>query len=95
MNFLTLFIPICSYLIFYKQLGEIIPKPQLIIFTRMRLVPTLYRENLTATISDHYPQFVIAPAIFSNSPSAKLNIFKRDWKTLFLTNNRCNFEKTF
>ena len=51
--------------------------------------------NLTATISDHYPQFVIAPAIFSNSPSAKLNIFKRDWKTLFLTSNRCNFEKTF
>ena len=33
---------------------------------------------LTATVSDHLPQFLIAPGIFSNIPSTKLNIFERD-----------------
>ena len=31
--------------------------------------------NLTATISDHLPQFLIAPEIFSNPSSTKVNIF--------------------
>ena len=35
--------------------------------------------NLTATISDHIPQFLIAPEIFRNSPSNKSNHFERDW----------------
>ena len=35
--------------------------------------------NLTATISDHLPQFLIAPEIFRNSPSSKSNYFERDW----------------
>ena len=35
--------------------------------------------NLTATISDHLPQFLIAPHIFSNVPNKKNNIFERDW----------------
>ena len=35
--------------------------------------------NLTSTISDHLPQFLIAPHIFSNAPNKKSNIFKRDW----------------
>ena len=35
--------------------------------------------NLTATISDHLPQFLIAPEIFRNSPSNKSNYFERDW----------------
>ena len=35
--------------------------------------------NLTATISDHLPQFLIAPKIFRNSPSNKFNYFERDW----------------
>ena len=35
--------------------------------------------NLTATISDHLPQFLIAPDIFSNSHRAKHNISERDW----------------
>ena len=34
--------------------------------------------NLTATISDHLPQFLIAPHIFSNVPNRKTNIFERD-----------------
>ena len=33
--------------------------------------------NLTAIIFDNLPQFFIAPDIFSNLPSAKLNIFER------------------
>ena len=28
---------------------------------------------------DHFPKFLIAPDIFSNPPSTKLNIFKKDW----------------
>ena len=35
--------------------------------------------NLTATNSDHLPQFLIVPSIFSNPPSNKSNIFERDW----------------
>ena len=35
--------------------------------------------NLTSTISDHLPQFLIAPHIFSNAPNKKSNIFERDW----------------
>ena len=34
--------------------------------------------NLTATMSDHHRQFLIAPDIFSNPSSTKLNIFERD-----------------
>ena len=35
--------------------------------------------NLTVTISNHLPQFLIAPEIFRNSPSIKSNYFDRDW----------------
>ena len=35
--------------------------------------------NLTATISDHLPQFLIAPEIFRNYPRNKSNYFERDW----------------
>ena len=35
--------------------------------------------KLTATISDHLPQFLIAPEIFRNSASNKSNYFKHDW----------------
>ena len=35
--------------------------------------------NLSATISDHLPQFLIAPAIFCNPPANKTNIFERNW----------------
>ena len=35
--------------------------------------------NLTATISDHLPQFPIAPEIFRNSPSKKSNYLERDF----------------
>ena len=35
--------------------------------------------NLTTTISDHLPQFLISPEIFRNPPSNKSNYFERDW----------------
>ena len=35
--------------------------------------------NLTDTISDHLPQFLVAPDILSNPSYNKPNIFERDW----------------
>ena len=35
--------------------------------------------NLTATISDHLPQFVIVPNMFGNISGNKSNIYERDW----------------
>ena len=43
------------------------------------ITPINISGNNTATISDHLPQFLIAPDIFSNLPSIKLDIFQRDW----------------
>ena len=43
------------------------------------ITPNNISGNITATISDHLPQFLIAPRIFSNPPSTKLNILERDW----------------
>ena len=35
--------------------------------------------NLTATISDHLPQFLISPNTFADPPSNRSNIFEREW----------------
>ena len=35
--------------------------------------------NLTATISNHLPQFLIAPDIFCNPPPNKNSIFEKNW----------------
>ena len=43
--------------------------------------------NLTAAISIHLPQFLIAPEIFRNSPSSKSNYFQRGWSNF----NQKNF----
>ena len=34
---------------------------------------------MTATISDHLPQFVIVPNMFGNISGNKSNIYERDW----------------
>ena len=34
--------------------------------------------NITATISDHLPQFLISPNTFADPPSNKSNVFERD-----------------
>ena len=41
--------------------------------------PEAISGNLTSTISDHLPQFMIVPNVFSNPPSNDANIFERDW----------------
>ena len=62
--------------------------------------------NLTALISDHLPQFLIAPEIFRNFPSNKSNYFECDWNNFnqenFILdyfsvdwNNIINFQKKY
>ena len=36
--------------------------------------------NLTSTISDHLPQVLFIPSMFSHNPVTKSNIFERSWK---------------
>ena len=40
--------------------------------------PEIIPGNITATISDHLPQFSFVPNIISN-PSQKSNYYERDW----------------
>ena len=35
--------------------------------------------NLTSTISDHLPQVLFIPSMFSDNPDTKSNIFERSW----------------
>ena len=42
--------------------------------------------NITATISDHLPQFLVSPNTFVNPPSNKSNVFERDWSKFDLEN---------
>ena len=46
------------------------------------ITPNNISRNIAATISDHLTQFLIAPDVFSNPPSTKMNIFERDWSLL-------------
>ena len=46
------------------------------IFSNMA-VPNI-SGNLTASISDHFPQFLVAPNIFFNASYPKSNIYERD-----------------
>ena len=41
--------------------------------------PDIISGNLTATISDHPPQFSVIPNMFGSSPDNKSNIYERDW----------------
>ena len=41
--------------------------------------PDIISGNLTATISDHLPQFAIIPNIFGNISGNKSKIYERDW----------------
>ena len=36
--------------------------------------------NLTSTISDHLPQVLFIPSLFSDNPATKSNISERSWK---------------
>ena len=57
------------------------PKTLIYIFSNYNS-QAIVSGNLTATISDHLPQFFIAPHIFSNVPNRKTNIFEHDWSKL-------------
>ena len=41
--------------------------------------PDIISGNLTATISDHLPQFAMIPNMFGNISDNKSNIYERDW----------------
>ena len=41
--------------------------------------PDIISGNITATISDHLPQFSFVPNILSNPPTQKSNYYERDW----------------
>ena len=41
--------------------------------------PDIISGNLTATISNHLPQFSIIPHMFGNISGNKSNIYERDW----------------
>ena len=42
-------------------------------------VPNIISGNLTASISEHLPQFLVAPNIFFNASYPKSNNHERDW----------------
>ena len=42
-------------------------------------------DNLASTISDHLPQFLFVPSIFSDQLSFKSNIYEKNW-------SKCNKE---
>ena len=48
------------------------------IFSNMA-VPNIISGNLTASTSDHLPQFLVAPNIFFNVSYPKSNNYERDW----------------
>ena len=48
------------------------------IFTNLVSKETIY-GNLTSTMLDHLPQFLIMTSIFSNLPINKCNIFEINW----------------
>ena len=55
------------------------------------LIKNTISGNLTATISDHLPQFIILPNIFSNPPSNKSDIYERDWSNFMQENFILNY----
>ena len=50
------------------------------------LIENTISGNLTATISDQLPQFIILSDVFSNPPSNKSNNYERDWSNFVQEN---------
>ena len=80
MNFLTLYSHICFFIILHNQL-ELIHN-----ILSSTLIENTISGNLTASIIDHLPEFIILPNIFSNPPSNKSNIYERDWSNFVQEN---------
>ena len=78
---------------FLDSLSSHILLPHIVQPTRIRnnsktLIDNIYSNvispnnilgKIIATILDHLTQFLIAPDVFSNTPSTKLGTFERDW----------------
>ena len=78
---------------FLDSLSSYMPLPHILQPTRIRknpktLIDNIYSNvitpknilgNLTATILEHFLQFLIDPDILSNLPSTKLTLFEKDW----------------
>ena len=43
------------------------------------MIPNIFSDNLTATLSDYYSQFLIAPNVFFNSSTPRSNKYERIW----------------
>ena len=56
------------------------------------ITPNNLLGNFTATMLDHLPKLLIAPDIFSNPQSIKLNIFERDCS---IKSNNGNVDQSF
>ena len=46
---------------------------------------SLVSGNISATISDHLPQFLFAPNVLSKASCQKSNIYERDWSKFIQT----------
>ena len=59
---------------------QVIPEPLLPVFSVMNLKRSQKQVsgNITATVSDHPPQFLISPNAFADLPSNKSNVFEKD-----------------
>ena len=64
MNFLIACHPICSYLILPNKLELLLTQRLSLIIFFPIISQDIVSGNLTATISDHLPQLLIAPHIF-------------------------------
>ena len=49
-------------------------------------VPNIVSGNLTASISDYFPQFFAAPNIFFNNSYLKSNNYEREWSRFYYEN---------
>ena len=49
--------------------------------------------NISLSISDHLPQFIILPEFFSKSPPTKYNIISHDWEKFDNQSFLQDFEK--
>ena len=71
---------ILSFHVFYSQQGLlVILKPSFIIYLSNVFSCEATSENITATISDHLTQFLLASNVLSNPLCNKSNTLERDW----------------
>ena len=77
MNLLILYLHICLFLTYKTKIRDSIKALNLNIFSNTLIENTIL-GNLTATISDHLPQIVMLPNIFSTPHSSKSSIYERD-----------------